>query len=178
MPIAVSCLTCGKKLKAPDGSAGKNVKCPKCGARMVVPADALPPQAENLRFEPERNMEDDEPPRPSERRSPARRSDDEYEDDDDRRPQHIVHHHHAEKSGGTAVVLEILPGLLIQTFGIGHMYAGHVGIGLAFMFGYWAILAVNILLCFFCIGWVTLTLCWVGTVIFSSMWVSRYRLTG
>jgi len=36
MPVAMQCPTCGKKLRAPDGAAGKKVKCP-CGAKLIVP---------------------------------------------------------------------------------------------------------------------------------------------
>src|SRR5947209_15727172 len=36
MPLAVACPACGKKLKAPDGSAGKRVKCPHCGDPFTV----------------------------------------------------------------------------------------------------------------------------------------------
>jgi hypothetical protein len=102
----------------------------------------------------------------------GRRRDD-YDDDDYDRPRRVVHHHyHAEKSGGTAAILEILPGLLIQTFGIGHMYAGNVAVGLLFMFGYWFVLAVNIALCFVLIGFVTLPLCWIGAMILSPILAS------
>jgi len=61
----------------------------------------------------------------------------------------------APKNPGLAVALELLPGLFFQTFGIGHIYAGNVGIGLAFMFGYWALSAINFVLCFLFIGFVT-----------------------
>jgi hypothetical protein len=37
MPIEVRC-ECGKRLRARDGSAGKRVKCPACGAAVSVPA--------------------------------------------------------------------------------------------------------------------------------------------
>ena len=36
MPIAVACSTCGAKLRAPDGTVGRTVKCPKCGAGIKV----------------------------------------------------------------------------------------------------------------------------------------------
>ena len=38
MPIVVSCPGCPTKLSAPDGSAGKHIRCPKCGAITPVPA--------------------------------------------------------------------------------------------------------------------------------------------
>lgn len=51
MPIAVAC-TCGVKLKAPDAAAGKRVKCPKCGAGLVVPVPAPEPDFEFVDDEP------------------------------------------------------------------------------------------------------------------------------
>lgn len=41
MPISVTC-TCGKKLTAPDDAAGKKAKCPDCGTRVLIPANAPP----------------------------------------------------------------------------------------------------------------------------------------
>lgn len=38
MPIVVTCPSCPTKLSAPDGAAGKQVRCPKCGAAAPVPA--------------------------------------------------------------------------------------------------------------------------------------------
>lgn len=49
------------------------------------------------------------------------------------------------------------------------MYAGNVGMGLLFMFGYWLVLFVNILLCFILIGFITMPLCWILTMILSSV---------
>jgi hypothetical protein len=36
MPIAVQCSGCGGKFRAPDGAAGKQVKCPKCSVIIEV----------------------------------------------------------------------------------------------------------------------------------------------
>ncbi|MFT3763237.1 MAG: hypothetical protein QM761_11675 [Pseudoxanthomonas sp.] len=83
--------------------------------------------------------------------------------------QQVHHYYHPQKSGGVAAMLEILPGLFFQTFGIGHLYAGNVGTGLLFMFGYWALAFVNLLLCFVVIGFVTWPLCWVATAIVSTL---------
>jgi TM2 domain-containing membrane protein YozV len=84
--------------------------------------------------------------------------------------QHVIHHYQPPpKSPGAAVLLELLPGFFFQTFGIGHMYAGNVGMGLLFMFGYWFVLFVNILLCFLIIGFITGPLCFLGTMVVSSM---------
>ncbi len=54
-----------------------------------------------------------------------------------------------------AVGLEVGPGLLLQTFGVGHMYSGRMGLGLAIMFGYWVLQAINIALMSVMIGFVT-----------------------
>ncbi len=37
MAVPVVCTSCGSNLKAPDTTAGRVVKCPKCGGRVVVP---------------------------------------------------------------------------------------------------------------------------------------------
>ena len=37
MPIVFYCSACGKRLKAPDASAGRRVPCPKCGKPIDVP---------------------------------------------------------------------------------------------------------------------------------------------
>lgn len=84
-------------------------------------------------------------------------------------PQQVHHYYHPQKSGGVAALLEVLPGLFLQTFGIGHMYAGNVGTGLIIMFGYWALTLVNLLLCFVFIGFITWPLCWVAAMILSSL---------
>ena len=76
------------------------------------------------------------------------------------------------KSGGTAAVLEIPGGLLIQTFGIGHLYSGHVARGLLVMFGYWIVQGINVALMFVLIGWVTLPIVWFLTIVFSPLWAA------
>jgi hypothetical protein len=43
MPIAVLCPTCSARLNAPDASAGKKVKCPKCRNPMIIPGPAAAP---------------------------------------------------------------------------------------------------------------------------------------
>ena len=88
--------------------------------------------------------------------------------------QHVVHHYQSPpKSPGTAVLLEVLPGFFFQTFGIGHMYAGNVPVGLLLMFGYWFVTFVNFLLCFLLIGFITWPLCFLGTLILSSVTASN-----
>lgn len=83
-------------------------------------------------------------------------------------PQQVHHYYHPQKSGGIAALLEVLPGFF-QVFGIGHLYAGNVATGLIIMFGYWALSFVNFLLCFVFIGFITWPLCWVATMIISSL---------
>ena len=38
MPIEFTCSECGKNLRTPDDSGGKNGRCPDCGSIMVIPA--------------------------------------------------------------------------------------------------------------------------------------------
>lgn len=68
-----------------------------------------------------------------------------------------VHIHGPQRSAGAAAVLELIPGLFLHTFGIGHMYVGNVGLGLFLMFGYWLFVTINVLLCFTCV-WIPVAL--------------------
>ena len=45
MPLAIACPSCGTRLQVPDNLAGRQVKCSKCGAVMLVPGAAAPPPA-------------------------------------------------------------------------------------------------------------------------------------
>jgi TM2 domain-containing membrane protein YozV len=74
-----------------------------------------------------------------------------------------------QKNPGLAVALELLGGTFLQTFGIGHLYAGNVGVGLGLMFGYWALTAINVFLCFVLIGFVTWPLTWIAFMILSAI---------
>ncbi len=88
--------------------------------------------------------------------------------------QHVVHHYGTPpKAPVAAVLLEILPGLFFQTFGIGNMYAGNVGVGLLLMFGYWFVQFVNLLLCFVLIGFITLPLCFILAMTLSPLLASK-----
>jgi hypothetical protein len=65
-----------------------------------------------------------------------------------------------------AVGLEVGPGALLQTFGVGHMYVGRYKAGLLFMFGYWMLQAVNAMLVpFWGIGLVTGFLTWLAFMV-------------
>ena len=81
----------------------------------------------------------------------------------------VVHHYHAGTNPGTAVLLEVMLGIFVQTFGVGNMYAGNVAGGLFMMFGYWALQVVNVILVFLLIGIITLPLTWVAFMIFCPM---------
>ena len=74
----------------------------------------------------------------------------------------------AGPDNGIAALLEILPGVFLQTFGIGHIYAGKVGRGLLVMFGYWVLQGINVLLTFVLVGWVTMFLTFLAFAIFST----------
>jgi hypothetical protein len=69
------------------------------------------------------------------------------------------------KSPGVAAVLEVVGGALCGTFGVGHVYAGRVGLGLLIMFGCWFVFFINILLCEAVIGFLTLPLSWLAAMI-------------
>jgi hypothetical protein len=73
------------------------------------------------------------------------------------------------KNHGLAVALELIFGSMFQTFGVGHIYAGNVGVGLAWMFGYWAVTTLNFFLCFLLVGFITWPLCWIAAMIISSI---------
>lgn len=64
------------------------------------------------------------------------------------------------KDPGIALILELLPGMFLNTFGIGNLYAGNLGFGLVLMFGYWIASVINFLLLFVLIGFVTWPLTW------------------
>lgn len=80
---------------------------------------------------------------------------------------------HQKRSGSVAALLEVIPGLFFSTFGIGHIYAGNVAAGLMVMIGFWVLLAINIVLCFVLIGFVTLPLTWLLTLVLSTMSAAR-----
>ncbi len=77
-----------------------------------------------------------------------------------------------QKNGGLAVMLELLGGFFFQTFGIGHLYAGNLGVGLGLMFGYWVLTAINVMLCFLVVGFVTWPLTWLAFMILAPVTAS------
>ncbi len=76
-----------------------------------------------------------------------------------------VHYRQQQPDAGIAVILELLPGLFLQTFGIGNIYAGNVAGGIIMMVGYWIACLVNFLLCFVLVGFVTWPLTWIAFMI-------------
>jgi predicted Zn finger-like uncharacterized protein len=104
MPLTVACPGCRTRYRLRESSAGKHVKCAKCGERFHVPAPddseaepaaitATPPRAPRQRA---RDEEDDRPhkKRPRQEDEPAedrprkkRPRDEEPEDSDDERPR-------------------------------------------------------------------------------------------
>ncbi|RKR89037.1 hypothetical protein BDK92_3374 [Micromonospora pisi] len=74
----------------------------------------------------------------------------------------------ATKSTGAAAALELLPGL-VGIFGIGNIYAGRVGVGIALMVSYWVLFWINVALMFVFIGFVTWGLTWVAYMIVGSL---------
>lgn len=68
-----------------------------------------------------------------------------------------------------ALLLEAIPGFFFQTFGIGHIYTGRVGLGLAVMLSYWLLLGVNVVLMGLLIGFLTTPLTFLAYIIISSM---------
>lgn len=73
------------------------------------------------------------------------------------------------KDSTTAAVLEFICGLLLCTFGVGHIYAGHVGRGLVIMLGWWIICLLNLFLMAGGVGLFTFPLCWLGALIVSPL---------
>jgi len=69
----------------------------------------------------------------------------------------VIHHHHyvSSPTPDMAMLLELVPGLFFQTFGIGHIYAGNVATGLLIMFSYWTLSVINFVLLFLLIGFLT-----------------------
>jgi transposase len=80
MPISVTCLYCGRTLKAKDEHAGQKAKCPGCDNVIMVPKPKVEPvMAEAVEVEPADAADDREPdyqddrPRPKKRRPPGKR---------------------------------------------------------------------------------------------------------
>ena len=75
----------------------------------------------------------------------------------------------AHRDNTAAVLLELLPGLFLHTFGVGHIYQGRLGLGLFIMFSYWTLQAINAFLAIFLIGLVTAPLTWLFYLVAAPM---------
>lgn len=64
-----------------------------------------------------------------------------------------------------AVGLEVGPGAFLQTFGVGHMYAGRFSTGIAIMASYWVLRAINAMLTTVLVGFVTGPLTWLAFMV-------------
>lgn len=78
------------------------------------------------------------------------------------------------KDVGIALILELVPGMFLQTFGIGNLYAGNIGWGIALMVGYWLAAAINTLLLFVLVGFVTWPLTWCAFAV-ASCWLAAQK---
>ncbi len=65
-----------------------------------------------------------------------------------------------------AVGLEVGPGTLFQTFGLGHIYAGRFGAGAGILLSYWFLQAINLMLMSVWIGFITAPITWLAYAIF------------
>src|SRR6266508_797753 len=113
MPIVVTCPGCPTKLSAPDNAAGKQIRCPKCGAVApvpdLIPAEEVPvveatvapakPKSKPVQAE---AADDDLPRKKAARRDeddedePPRKKKRRYDDDDD----DYDHDHRRRRKGG------------------------------------------------------------------------------
>ena len=77
-----------------------------------------------------------------------------------------------QRSAGAAVALEIVLGIF-GVFGVGNLYAGRVGLGIALMVSFWILFWINFLLTFVVIGVVTYPLTWIAFLIIGPVTAAR-----
>ncbi|HJZ56426.1 MAG TPA: hypothetical protein VKE74_15785, partial [Gemmataceae bacterium] len=104
MPIPVLCPDCSSRLNAPDAAAGKNVKCPKCGTLMTIPAPQPADGGEVVEADLAPEPVGPKKPAPASRK-PAPVKADVTEDDDDDRPRKKARDKKGKKSGVPPAVL-------------------------------------------------------------------------
>jgi TM2 domain-containing membrane protein YozV len=76
------------------------------------------------------------------------------------------------RSAGAAVALELVPGLF-GVFGVGTIYAGRTGAGVALMVSFWLLFWINVMLCLVFVGFITLPLTWLAYFIAGSLTAAR-----
>src|SRR4051794_27691624 len=76
------------------------------------------------------------------------------------------------RSAGAAVALELVLGIL-GIFGVGNIYAGRAGLGVALMLSFWALFWINVGLIFLIVGWVTMPLTWIAFLIAGPLLAAR-----
>jgi len=76
-------------------------------------------------------------------------------------------HPNRPRSATTAAVLEGGCGLFLQTFGVGHIFQGRVGLGLTLMVIYWIVQLLNIALIFVGVGLITFPLTLLASLMIS-----------
>ena len=79
------------------------------------------------------------------------------------------------KDNVAAVLLEVLPGIFLQTFGIGHIVQGRVGMGLFIMLSYWVLQGINALLTLVLVGFVTAPLTWLFYMVAAPLNAADYE---
>lgn len=178
------CKNCGGQLKANADAVGKRCACPRCRSSMTVPNTTAATSFEDQKG-------DDLTPCPycSEKIQRSARKckhcgeilDRELRESRRIEPNRALSQSNnsngnpQEKSLALAMLLELLPGLCIQTFGIGHIYAGNTGVGIGFLVGFWAIVLANIALIFFCgVGLIIWPVCWIIFMIVSPVLLNQH----
>ncbi|WP_157744514.1 TM2 domain-containing protein [Micromonospora viridifaciens] len=77
-----------------------------------------------------------------------------------------------QKSAGVAVALELVLGLF-GVFGVGNLYAGRTGAGVALMLSFWGLFWVNFLLIFVFIAIVTMPMTWIAYLVMGPLLAAR-----
>ena len=116
MPLVVLCTACPAKLSAPESAVGKQIRCPKCGAVVDVPAlvaaEEVPVEdAKPAPVRPKPVVDDDEEEDTEETR-PRKRRDRDAEDEPP--PRRRKRRRAAKRgSGGEGVFLAVVVGLVL-----------------------------------------------------------------
>ena len=104
MPTVVPCPSCATKLRAPDHLAGRQTKCPKCGAAISIPTATAEAVAPTRKAPTPRQVRTVAPP-------VAAPDDDDRDDAADRRPA-------PRRSTVLAVFVFLFGGLTLACFGL------------------------------------------------------------